>query len=243
MASRIRLKRDALGTIERLESDAGPLIARRPTEAAPGLKRVAARLARREQRALAQLKDIDGVPRSVMASAREAHRTYIPGWPMHAGPPPSQHYFRAARHLLRQIHRRGVTHNDLAKEGNWLTTADGGCAIIDFQLACCFRRRGRFFRLLAREDIRHLLKHKNTYVPDSLTTREQRLLSLPSLPARLWKTLVKPVYRIVTLRILNWPERQGPIERGISADALQTHVAAHGVHKPDTANRPDGQAG
>ena len=52
----------------------------------------------------------------------------------------------------------GVTHNDIAKPQNWLMTPEGRAAVIDFQLASVHRRRGRLFRTMAREDLRHLLK-------------------------------------------------------------------------------------
>ncbi len=83
-------------------------------------------------------------------------------------------YFRAARALLARLHRRGIAHNDLAKEPNWLVTPDGRPALVDFQLALVAPRRGRLFRILGREDIRHLLKHKRSYCPERLTARERR---------------------------------------------------------------------
>ena len=52
-------------------------------------------------------------------------------------------YFRQARRLLQQLHRRGIAHNDLAKEANWLVQADGSPGIIDFQLAVIGRPRSR----------------------------------------------------------------------------------------------------
>src|SRR3546814_3416037 len=82
-------------------------------------------------------------------------------------------YFRAARRLLQGLHRRGVAHNDLAKEANWLVLADGRPALIDFQLAVLGKPRSRWMRLLAREDLRHLLKHKRTYCPQSITPRSE----------------------------------------------------------------------
>ena len=73
-------------------------------------------------------------------------------------------FHRSAMQLLRRLHRRGVCHNDLAKEPNILVSDSGEPAFIDFQLASAHPRRGRLFRLLAYEDIRHLLKHKRTFV-------------------------------------------------------------------------------
>jgi hypothetical protein len=39
------------------------------------------------------------------------------------------------------------------------------------------------------------------------------VLSAPTLATRLWRALVKPVYRFVTRELLGWPERSGPAER------------------------------
>ena len=52
-------------------------------------------------------------------------------------------YFRSARRALRAIHRECLTHNDLAKEQNWLRTPTGYASLTDFQLAtrfCAARR-------------------------------------------------------------------------------------------------------
>jgi RIO-like serine/threonine protein kinase len=111
------------------------------------------------------------------------------------------------------MHRRGVAHNDLAKEPNFLVTADGGPAIVDFQLAMVTKNRGRLFRMLAREDIRHLLKHKRTYCAEALTARERRILENPSWPARLWAATGKPVYLFITRRVMGWQDREGAGDR------------------------------
>jgi hypothetical protein len=111
------------------------------------------------------------------------------------------------------MHRAGVAHNDLAKEANWLCTPRGGAGIVDFQLAYCPRRRGRVFRVLAREDLRHLYKHKRYYRPDGLTTRQRALLAHPSVLSMAWRRLFKPVYGFVTRRLLGWAEREGAEER------------------------------
>jgi serine/threonine protein kinase len=116
--------------------------------------------------------------------------------------------------MLRGLHRAGVVHNDLAKEPNILVTEDHEPAFIDFQLAGFSQRRGRIFRTLAYDDIRHLLKHKRTYCPDALTTREKRILMTPSLPARIWMKTGKPVYLFVTRRLLGWEDREGAADRG-----------------------------
>jgi hypothetical protein len=68
--------------------------------------------------------------------------------------------------------------------------------------------------MAAREDIRHLLKHKRTYRPDLLTLREQEILNSPSGASRVWMSVFKPVYVFVTRRIFKWSDREGAADRG-----------------------------
>lgn len=214
MYSERLLKRDSLGAIL-LRTDGSRLCVVRDTVAARrGLRWLAATFARREAAALAALDSHDGIPRLLGFDGRRLMRSFLPGTPLHSGPRPSRAYFRAALGLLVRLHRAGITHNDLAKEANWIMCADGRPGIVDFQLASRFRRRGRLFRMLAREDLRHLLKHKRYYCPEHLTARQRALLERPSPPARFWRHIVKPPYRFITRRVLGWPERTGPAERG-----------------------------
>jgi RIO-like serine/threonine protein kinase len=118
-------------------------------------------------------------------------------------------YFHQARHLLQNLHRCGLAHNDLAKEANWLVLADGSPAVIDFQLATRGHPRSRWMRLLAREDLRHLLKHKRTYCPEALTPAERRVLKRHSWIREAWFATGKPVYRFVTRRLLKWEDNEG----------------------------------
>ena len=127
---------------------------------------------------------------------------------MQVGQPGNIDYFHTAARVLRRMHRLGVVHNDLAKEPNFLLTPDGKPVIIDFQLSWFARRRGRLFRTLAREDIRHLLKHKRTYCPDRLTRREKTILDNPSMISKLWMMTGKPIYLFVTRKILGWQDRK-----------------------------------
>jgi hypothetical protein len=86
--------------------------------------------------------------------------------------------------------------------------------VIDFQLAWRPRRRGRLFRLLAREDLRHLLKHKRTYCAAHLTQRERAILERRSFLSRAWMATGKPLYLCVTRRLLGWADREGAGDRG-----------------------------
>jgi len=213
-ASRSRLlKKDVFGRSDLVETDAGPMVRRNSGEAAFLLRMVARRLLAREARALAVLESLDGVPDLHHVSSTVLERDFVDGRPMQDGKPTDLAYFHAASKLLRQLHRHGVAHNDLAKEPNFLVTRNGRPVIIDFQLSWFAPRRGRLFRLLAREDIRHLLKHKRTYCPQHLTTREIDILQNPTLLSRLWMKTGKPLYLFVTRRLLGWKDREGAGDR------------------------------
>ena len=67
--------------------------------------------------------------------------------------------------------------------------------------------------MLAHDDLRHLLKHKRTYLPHRLTAREKRILAQPSLLSRIWRSTGKRVYRFVTRRVLGWSDREGAGDR------------------------------
>ncbi len=207
------LKSDVFGRVL-LEGTGARRAVVRDLRGAPWWARgLARRLLAREAGALAALDGVAGIPRLLAAGPERLARSYIDGRPMHEARPAEPAYFREAGRLLRRLHRAGVVHNDLAKEPNWLVTPAGAPALIDFQLAWCTPRRGRFFRLLAREDLRHLLKHKRTYCPDHLTRREWAILDNPSYPSRAWMATGKPVYLFVTRRLLGWADREGAGDR------------------------------
>ncbi len=211
------LKKDLFGEV-RLETTAGEARIVRDTTTAPAWARPLARwLMRREARVLAAVAGMHGFPQLVEHDASTLARTYLDGEPMQVARPADAAYFRAASRLLRTLHRANVVHNDLAKEPNLLVQPDGEPAFIDFQLASFMPRRGRLFRLLAREDIRHLLKHKRTYCPDHLTARERAILDTPSFASRVYMNTVKPVYLFVTRRLLGWSDREGARDRGARA--------------------------
>ena len=207
------LKRDLFGEV-RLERSNGVDVIRRDTRQARWWLRAVARwLARREARALALLDTIDAVPAVVSFDGRVLDREWIGGQPMQVARPTGRRYFTDALRLLRRLHRAGVVHNDTAKEPNWLVREDGSPALIDFQVALCAPRRGPLFRLLAREDLRHLLKHKRTYAPEALTRRQQAMLDTPAWTSRWWQATGKRVYLWFTRRILGWADREGAADR------------------------------
>jgi len=208
------LKKDLFGEILLRTSGSQQEILRDTRTAAPLLRPVARWLLRREARALAALQDIEGVPELTGTGPDTLRRSYIEGEPMQRARPRDPHFFRQAAKLLRRLHRAGVVHNDLAKEPNVLVMQGGTPAFIDYQLAAFMPRRGRLFRMMAREDIRHLLKHKRSYCADSLTQRERNILENPSGISRLYMKTLKPLYLVVTRRLLGWADREGADDRG-----------------------------
>ena len=95
-----------------------------------------------------------------------------------------------------------------------LVCEDGSPGFVDFQLGWFSPGRGRWFRRLAYEDLRHLLKHKRTYCPENLTRRELAILANPSLLSRINRRTIKPLYLFVTRRLLGWSDREGAGDRG-----------------------------
>jgi hypothetical protein len=92
-------------------------------------------------------------------------------------------------------------------------THEGRAAVIDFQLASVHRKQSKFLRILAREDLRHLLKQKRAYAPHLLTPSEERMLAQKALPARVWMATGKRFYNFVTRRLMNWSDGEGTEDR------------------------------
>jgi RIO-like serine/threonine protein kinase len=206
------LKSDVFGRVTRI----GDGVVRDASAARPWARLLAVHLMRREYRALTRLglgSGFEGVPRVLKLEHRQLTRSWIDGTPMQIARPRDSAYFRAASRLLRRLHAANVIHNDLAKETNWLVTPDGLPALVDFQLAMTLTRRGSMARALGHDDLRHLLKHKRTYLPELLTAREKRILASPSLASRAWMASGKKVYLFVTRRILRWRDREGAGDR------------------------------
>ncbi|HWM28330.1 MAG TPA: hypothetical protein VNQ14_07720 [Woeseiaceae bacterium] len=207
------MKKDIFGQVSLDAMANGPVVTRDLRGSRWWARWVARRLMSREAAALAVLDGVPGVPSLLDRDRDTLRRAWLDGEPMHRSRPTEVQYFRAAARLLRRVHRHGIAHNDLAKEPNWLVTPAGQPAIVDFQLALHAPRRGRLFRLLAREDLRHLLKHKRTYCAAHLTAREKQILSSPGPFSRIWMRTGKPVYLVITRRILGWVDREGAGDR------------------------------
>jgi hypothetical protein len=207
------LKKDIFGEVSLHDGEGGPFIVRDAGRARPWARWLARRLLAREARALAATNGMAGVPEVLKVDANTLQRSWIAGDVMHNSKPADIGYFLAAAKILRQLHRFGIVHNDLAKEANWLVTDDGEPGIVDFQLAWYAPKRGRLFRLLALDDLRHLLKHKRTYCSEYLTRREIAILDNPTVVSRTWMLGGKPVYLFITRKILGWADREGAHDR------------------------------
>src|ERR1700716_1262616 len=172
----VLLKRDVFSTVERgrFRSDAGEVDAvLRRLDQVPWWSYIPARhLFARERRALALARGLHVGPELLWAGRQALVRGFINGVALHLAKPSGDvGYFRSAKQALRKLHRAGICHNDLAKEQNWLRGSDGLAYVTDFQLAACFRTRGRLFRTAAYADLRPLPKHKRSYAPDALTPK------------------------------------------------------------------------
>src|SRR5205823_2343212 len=210
----VLLKRDVFSTVERgrFRDDAGEVdaVLRRLDQVPLWSYPLARHLFARERRALALARDLDVGPKLLWAGRSALVRGFIDGVALHLAKPHGDlGYFRSAKQALRKLHRAGICHNDLAKEQNWLVGHDGHCYVTDFQLAACFSRRSRLFRIAAYEDLRHLLKHKRSYAPEALTPRERKILAKKSFAARLWLATGKKVYRAITRGLFNFTDREG----------------------------------
>jgi len=210
----VLLKRDVFSTVERgrFQDDGGSADAvLRRLDEVPWWSLVPARhLFGREKKALGLAKGLNVGPKLLWAGDRALVRGFIDGVALHLAKPHGDvAYFRSAKQALHRLHRAGICHNDLAKEQNWLVGRDGRAYLTDFQLAACFKRRGRLFRIAAYEDLRHLLKHKRSYAPQALTPSERKILARKSAVASLWLMTGKKVYRAITRGLFNFTDREG----------------------------------
>jgi len=208
------LKRDVFSTVERgtFRGDGGevPAVLRRLDDVPWWTRPLAYHLFHRERRALTAATPLGIAPPLLYADRSRLVRGYIPGSALKIARPYGDHaYFRSARAALRVLHRAGITHNDLAKEQNWLRSPDGRAYLLDFQLASVFARRSWLFRMAAYEDLRHFLKHKRRYVADTVTPAERRVLARKSLPARIWMMTGKKLYLLVTRGLLGFIDSEG----------------------------------
>jgi serine/threonine protein kinase len=244
------LKRDIFSTIERgrFRADDGrevDAVLRRIDTVPWWSWPLAQHLFSREVRALAKVPS--GIAPPLLYSGRDRLvRGFVNGVALHiAKPKGDAAYFRSARAALRKLHRALITHNDLAKEQNWLRTPDGRACLTDFQLAAVFRRRTKFFRIAAYEDLRHMLKHKRKYLPDALTAKERMILSRKSMITRVWMASGKKLYYAVTRGLFRFSDREGGGNRMIiDAPKITARLREHtSVRDAAVVAYPDRRAG
>jgi len=203
----VLLKRDVFSTVERgrfrLRDGEVDAVLRR-LDQVPWWSFIPARhLFARERRALALARDLHVGPELLWAGRQALVRGFINGVALHLAKPTGDvAYFRSAKLALHKLHRAGICHN-------WLRGSDGRAYVTDFQLAACFKTRGRLFRIAAYEDLRHLLKHKRSYAPEALTPKERKILARKSLVASIWLATGKKVYRAITRGLFNFTDREG----------------------------------
>jgi hypothetical protein len=242
------LKRDVFSTVERgrFRTDAGEVdaVLRRLDQVPWWSRPLAAALFRREQRALAIAGTLGIAPPLLFSGRQALVRGWIDGVSLHIAKPRGDvAYFRSAKAALRVLHHAGISHNDLAKEQNWLY-CNGQAYLTDFQLAARFNRRNPLFRIARYEDLRHLLKHKRRYTPEALTPTERRVLARKSLITRAWMATGKKVYYAIT-RGLNFTDREG---RGLRFIREAPEIAARLRNHPEVSDVsivpfPDRRAG
>jgi hypothetical protein len=234
------LKRDVFSTVERgrFRGDGGEVDAvLRRLDSVPWWSYLPARhLFGRERRALAKARGLNVGPELLWAGRQALVRGFIDGVALHLAKPFGDvAYFRSAKLALRKLHRAGICHNDLAKEQNWLRGVDGNAYLTDFQLAACFKTRGRLFRIAAYEDLRHLLKHKRSYAPDALTLKERGILARKSFVASIWLKTGKKVYRAITRGLFNFTDREGGGRRLVNDAPLLVDLIRKNPDVRDTA--------
>lgn len=199
------------GTLEGVENF--PVVLRKLDGVPFYAKPIAWFLARKEIRGLKAVQGIEGAPVLVRVDKVGLLRSWTQGTPLQLAKPTDPAFYKDAKRLLREMRRAGVAHNDIAKPQNWLMTHEGRAAVIDFQLASVHRKGSKFLRVLAREDLRHLLKQKRAYAPELLTASEHRMLAQKALPARIWMATGKKLYNFITRKLMNWSDGEGTEDR------------------------------
>lgn len=148
---------------------------------------------RREQRALAALSDLAGVPGLAGRLDQDAFAMErVEGVRLQqCDPPARRRALGEFERILAAAHATGVVHNDLRGRENVLASPDGErVAIIDWGAATFFPpgswRRRLFFELARRVDLGGFLKWKRQFAPDLLTERERAFLRRFRCWRRLW---------------------------------------------------------
>lgn len=213
------LKRDVFGRVER---DEGGLVRRVASGSGVPLSRMLARvLLERERRALDRLAGLEGVPHVVRAEVADGERvlvrSFVSGSPLSEAERLPVNFFDELDRLVCALHARGVCHNDLHKEQNVIVADDGAPWLVDFQLASVHAPRSKALARRAREDLRHVEKHRRRYTRDGRGPGGERTFGRGagerrSVLALAWRRAGKPVYAFLAHLVA--PRREKEVRRG-----------------------------
>ncbi len=117
----------------------------------------------------------------------------------------SDTFFDQLLEIVRQVHARGVAHNDMAKKGNIIVGEDGNPYLLDFHVSVCVvpeplwarRLTTAVYRRLCLADIYHLLKFKEKYRPDLVSAEERALIERRGPGAKIYRYFVQRPYQFV----------------------------------------------
>lgn len=204
------LKSDQFGRVERVRLGTECFVRRVACGSKIPLSAwIARRLLARERRALELAQGLAGVPPSCpeRSNAQEGWRRHIEGCPLSKAESLPEDFFVQLEARVLALHARGICHNDLHKEQNILVAPDGWPWLLDFQLASIHPQRGAIFASRAREDLRHIEKHRRRYTrhgrgPGGLQQRGQGAQLRRSWIAWAWRRLGKPIYQAITRGLL-----------------------------------------
>jgi RIO-like serine/threonine protein kinase len=156
----------------------------------------------REYRQLKRAEGIPGVPRILARPAPNVYlREYIEGVALPFAPDPPLAFFRQLQETVRQLHERGIVHNDLHKQANVIVKPDGTPGLLDFQLAGSLPKDSALFRLLVRFDDYHVVKNMKRRTGCELTPAEQELFDSTRALRRLMKATLKKSMNTLTRKI------------------------------------------
>ncbi len=134
------------------------------------------RTAQNERRLLEQLAGLQGIPalagpvRGAGPVLRHAvAREYVAGHPLGNREVVSDTFFHDLNRLLEEMHKRRTVYVDLHKRENIIVSERGEPCLIDFQISLAWPAwlpSGPLFRIFARSDQYHLMKHWARCRPD-----------------------------------------------------------------------------
>ena len=159
-------------------------------------------LALRELRQFRRAEGIDGIPRVLARPTENSYvREFVEGVSLPRAPAPGPGFFARLLEIARELHRRGITHNDLHKEANVIVRPDGLPGVLDFQLSLSLPRGSALHRLLARFDLYHVVKNKRHRLGGGLTREERRLFASTRRLRGLHRGIVKKPMNLLTRRL------------------------------------------